>query len=85
MCDFKLRIILAYSRNLQDIAIPPQIQTMCVKLLLGLADNLVAQPSKPEGNHFADISAITANSNFRILCVPTYGSSRHVPYRVKVS
>ncbi len=43
------KIILAYSRNLQDITIPPQIQTMCVKLLLGLADNLVNQPSKNDG------------------------------------
>ena len=44
------RIIIAYSKTLQDINIPPQIQTMCVKLLLGLADNLVNQPSKTEGN-----------------------------------
>jgi transformation/transcription domain-associated protein len=43
------QIITAYSKNLQDVNIPPQIQTMCVKLLLGLADNLVQQPSKLEG------------------------------------
>ena len=49
------QIITAYSKNLQDVNIPPQIQTMCVKLLLGLADNLVQQPGKVEGLFFASI------------------------------
>nr|KAJ3422805.1 hypothetical protein HK105_006243 [Polyrhizophydium stewartii] len=42
------RIIHIYSRNLHDPIFPPQIQTMCAKLLLSLIDNVVTQESKAE-------------------------------------
>lgn len=42
------KVILTFSRNLQDPMIPPQIQTMCVKLLMGLSDNLMVQSSRIE-------------------------------------
>eukprot|EP00842_Homolaphlyctis_polyrhiza_P006940 jgi/Hompol1/835/HPOL_000753-RA len=42
------KIIHIYSRNLHDPLFPPQIQTMCAKLLISLIDNIIMQPSKPD-------------------------------------
>lgn len=79
------RIILAYSRNLQDISIPPQIQTMCVKLLLGLADNLVNQPSKHEGLGGVDNSAVAFDTDLGFFCCPIDGHAGYVADGVDLS
>ncbi|KAJ3319442.1 hypothetical protein HDV06_006328 [Boothiomyces sp. JEL0866] len=42
------RIITIFSRNLQDVAIQPQIQTMCAKLLLSLVENISVSPNRME-------------------------------------
>lgn len=44
------KIITIFSRNLQDVAIQPQIQTMCAKLLLSLVENISVSPNRAEGN-----------------------------------
>ncbi|KAJ3311628.1 hypothetical protein HDV04_003892 [Boothiomyces sp. JEL0838] len=42
------KIITIFSRNLQDVAIQPQIQTMCAKLLLSLVENISVSPNRAE-------------------------------------
>ncbi|KAI8907173.1 hypothetical protein EDD86DRAFT_232632 [Gorgonomyces haynaldii] len=45
------RIIYIYSKNLHDPRFPPQVQTMCCKLLLSMVENIVKQPSKDDVRH----------------------------------
>ena len=44
------KTITIFSKNLLDSSIPPQIQTMCAKLLLSLTDNIIEQKSKADSN-----------------------------------
>jgi transformation/transcription domain-associated protein len=47
------KIIFMFARDLEDPSFPTQIQTMCVKLLIGLCDNLVNQGLKNEAREYA--------------------------------
>jgi transformation/transcription domain-associated protein len=67
------KIIMIYSKDLENPIIPPQIQTMCVKLLIGLCDKLtglgdklIDQPTRIEARRHAvqilDVFALRASS-----------------------
>jgi len=43
------KTIYIYSRNLHDQTIPPNIQTICVRLLVNLVEEIVKLENKVEG------------------------------------
>ena len=46
------KIIIICSRDLQDPSLPTQTQTLCVKLLIGVTENLIAQTNRAEARKY---------------------------------
>jgi len=55
------KTVYIYSRNLHDQTISPSIQTMCVKLLVNLVEEIVKLKNKSEGMYINNIYIMFKN------------------------